>query len=152
MVAAVEQPLVASISAAMENKASGRFLQAALLAIIDKFTDDDKLEPPADSMVTKVKAKLQKESSNGATELRKTVFADLPKEIRDAFFHGTKRRLTFKHGDYKYESEWKGALRAMRERATEVGGDVTIDDLDGKGTALLVRLPVDRSAPRGGVT
>jgi signal transduction histidine kinase len=43
-------------------------------------------------------------------------------------------------------------LRAMRERATEVGGDVTIDDLDGKGTALLVRLPVDRSAPRGGVT
>ena len=98
------------------DKASGRFLQAALLAIIDKFTDGDKLEPPPDSLVSKVKAKLRKESSNGASELKKTAFADLPKEIRDAFFHGTKKRLTFRHGDYKYESEWKGALRAMRER------------------------------------
>src|SRR6185369_5728558 len=33
-----------------------------------------------------------------------------------AFFNGTKRRLTFRHGDYKFERDWKGALRAMRER------------------------------------
>ena len=43
-------------------------------------------------------------------------FADLPQEIRDAFFNGTKRRLTFRHGDYKFERDWRGALRAMRER------------------------------------
>ena len=98
------------------DKASGRFLQAALLAIIDKFTDGDKLEPPADSIVAKVKSKLKGKVDAKANELKKTPFADLPREIRDAFFHGTKRRLTFKHGDYKYESEWKGALRAMRER------------------------------------
>ena len=44
-------------------------------------------------------------------------YNDLPAEIRDAFLNGTgKRRLTFRHGDYKFEREWKGALRAMRER------------------------------------
>ncbi len=46
----------------------------------------------------------------------KIPFADLPAEIRDAFFNGTKRRLTFQQGGYKYESDWKGAIRAMRER------------------------------------
>ncbi len=43
-------------------------------------------------------------------------FEELPKEIRDAFWNGTKKRLTFQQGTYKYESDWKGALRAMRER------------------------------------
>jgi hypothetical protein len=43
----------------------------------------------------------------------KVAFADLPPEIRDAFFNGTKRRLTFQQGGYKYESDWKGAVRAM---------------------------------------
>ena len=43
-------------------------------------------------------------------------FSDLPQEIRDAFFHGTKRRITFRHGDYKFERDWLGAMRAMRER------------------------------------
>ncbi|MBK6723828.1 MAG: excinuclease ABC subunit UvrA [Acidobacteria bacterium] len=52
----------------------------------------------------------------GADDLLKTPFKDLPQEIRDAFFHGTKRKITFRHGDYKFEREWRGALRAMRER------------------------------------
>ena len=46
----------------------------------------------------------------------KVPYNDLPAEIRDVFMNGTKRRLTFRHGDYKFEREWKGALRAMRER------------------------------------
>ncbi|HXG83233.1 MAG TPA: excinuclease ABC subunit UvrA, partial [Pyrinomonadaceae bacterium] len=41
---------------------------------------------------------------------------DLPEEIRDSFWNGTKKRLTFQQGGYKYESDWKGAVRAMRER------------------------------------
>ena len=43
-------------------------------------------------------------------------FADLPSEILDAFWNGTKKRLAFQQGGYKYESDWKGAVRAMRER------------------------------------
>ena len=48
---------------------------------------------------------------------------NLPPEIRDAFWHGTKKRLTFKRGGYVYESEWKGALRAMRERLENPPGE-----------------------------
>lgn len=99
------------------DKTSGKFLQAALTAIIEKFIDGDKLEPPDDSFVSKVKSKLKRSKpSTAGGSLSKTPFADLPQEIRDAFFTGTKRRLTFRQGTYKYESDWKGALRAMRER------------------------------------
>lgn len=99
------------------DKAGATYLRSALAAIIERFTDGDKLEPPEDSVVQKVKAKLKpKKADRNRAALLKTPFADLPLEIRDAFFHGTKRRLTFKQGSYKYESDWKGALRTMRER------------------------------------
>jgi len=60
--------------------------------------------------------KRQKNCKSAAVSLLETPFIDLPKEIRDAFFYGTDRRLTFVQGTYRYESEWKGAIRAMRER------------------------------------
>jgi excinuclease ABC subunit A len=87
-----------------------------LNAIIGKFTDGDKLEPPDDSLLSKVKKKILGKSKGPGEELLKTKFADLPAEIRNAFFHGTKRRLTFRQGTYRYESDWKGALRTMRDR------------------------------------
>mgnify|MGYP001469393764 CR=1 FL=1 len=83
------------------DKAGGKFLQSALTAIIEKFTDEDKKFISSDNLKSQI--------SN-----RK--FEELPQEIKDAFWHGTKKRLTFKQGTYKYESEWKGALRVMRER------------------------------------
>lgn len=98
------------------DKASGNYLQSALNAIIEKFTDGDKLEPPDDSLLSKVKKKILGKSKAPGDELLKTKFADLPVEIRNAFFHGTKRRLTFRQGTYRYESDWKGALRTMRDR------------------------------------
>lgn len=107
------------------DKSGSSFLKSALVAIIEKFTDGDKLEPPKSNVVSKIKAfaapkkrgrKKADEIDTNAASLMKTPFADLPQEIRDAFFNGTKRRLTFRHGDYKFEREWRGALRAMRER------------------------------------
>jgi excinuclease ABC subunit A len=99
------------------DRASGKFLHAALAALIDKFTDGDKLEPPSSSFISSIKAKLKrKKSDSDGAQLLAMPFADLPQEIQDAFFHGTKRRLTFRQGAYKYESDWKGALRAMRDR------------------------------------
>ena len=38
------------------------------------------------------------------------------KRSRTHFLNGTKRRMTFRHGDYKFERDWRGALRAMSER------------------------------------
>ncbi len=99
------------------DKTSGKYLQSALNAIIEKFSDGDKLEPPDDSLISKIKTRLKgKKATSAGDVLLKTPFADLPQEIRSAFFNGTKRRLTFRQGTYRYESDWKGALRAMRER------------------------------------
>ena len=96
------------------------FLRSALVAIIEKFTVGDPLEPP-----TKVEKPRQIEiekveghdlwQGRGRCSLN-VPFNDLPQEIRDAFLNGTKRRITFRHGDYKFERDWQGALRAMRER------------------------------------
>ena len=89
------------------DKSGGKFLSSALKAIIEKFTDGDKLVSPDEEK------KGQKTKDKGLFDLP---FENLPKEIRDAFWNGTKKRLTFQQGSYKYEGDWKGALRAMRER------------------------------------
>jgi excinuclease ABC subunit A len=99
---------------AESDKSGGKFLQSALTAIIEKFTGEDKLGEPEDKG-KKQKAK-GKNKSTETLSLLETSFADLSQEIRDAFWNGTKKRLTFQQGGYKYESDWKGALRAMRER------------------------------------
>ncbi len=101
------------------DKAGAGFLRSALVAIIEKFTDGDKLEPPTGKEKER-KGRRKKAKDGGsletAKEMLEVAFADLPQEIRGAFFHGTKRRITFRHGDYKFERDWRGALRAMRER------------------------------------
>ena len=116
------------------DKASGNYLQSALNAIIEKFTDSDKLGQPEDALSEPgavatgdfstaetprrrgKKAETRAVASVSMTTLVKTAFRALPAFIRDSFFHGTKRRLTFRQGSYKYESDWKGALRTMRDR------------------------------------
>lgn len=96
------------------DKAGAKFLQSAIVAIIEKFSGEDKsLAPDDDVKSKKAKGKTLKSETK---DLLSTAFADLPDEIRDAFWNGTKKRLTFKQGTYKYESDWKGALRAVRER------------------------------------
>ena len=104
------------------DKTGASFLKSALVAIIEKFTDGDPLEPPKNvtaetrsRRVKKKKAGVAVESA-AADELLAMPFQELPQEIRDAFFNGTKRRMTFRHGDYKFERDWMGAMRAMRER------------------------------------
>ncbi len=98
------------------DKSGSRYLKTALIAIIEKFTGEDKLGEP-ESFTKKIKSKLKgKKKNSEADNLMETSFAKLPEEITDAFWNGTKRRLTFREGSYRYEAEWKGALRAMRER------------------------------------
>jgi excinuclease ABC subunit A len=104
------------------DKAGATFLRGALVAIIEKFTEGDPLEPPKNATAEKPSRKGKRKKAGAAVEsaaadeLLATPFQDLPHEIRDAFFHGTKRRMTFRHGDYKFERDWRGAMCAMRER------------------------------------
>ncbi|MEJ7624854.1 MAG: excinuclease ABC subunit UvrA [Pyrinomonadaceae bacterium] len=101
------------------DKSGAQFLKSALIAIIEKFTIGDPLEPPSANAKPR-KSKLRKIKDalfgTGDNAYLKVKFKDLPQEIRDAFFNGTKKRITFKHGDYKFERNWDGAMRAMRER------------------------------------
>jgi excinuclease ABC subunit A len=99
------------------DKGGGKFLLMVLTAIIEKFTGEDESLEPEDSFIKKIKSRIKKRTvRNEVPAFLETNFADLPQEIQDAFWNGTKRRLTFRHGSYKYESDWKGALRAVRER------------------------------------
>ncbi|HMU35025.1 MAG TPA: excinuclease ABC subunit UvrA [Pyrinomonadaceae bacterium] len=92
------------------DKAGANFLRAALLAVIEKFTTGDPVAPAA-------KKRSSKKAANG--DLSKLNYNDLPAEIRDAFMNGTRRRLTFRYGDHKFEREWRGAIRIVRERIDE---------------------------------
>jgi excinuclease ABC subunit A len=99
------------------DKSSARFLQSAMTAIIEKFSGEDKLTSPDEEENQGKSKKSKGKSQKGQTkDLLDTAFIDLPEEIREAFWNGTKKRLTFRQGTYKYESDWKGAMRAMRER------------------------------------
>jgi excinuclease ABC subunit A len=101
------------------DKAGATFLHSALLAIIEKFTVGDPLEPPTGKEKARKSKRRRSKDDTGTEDVNSLLdvnFADLPNEIRDAFFNGTKRRLTFRHGDYKFERDWLGAMRAMRER------------------------------------
>lgn len=102
------------------DKAGGKFLQSALTAIIERYEEDngegEKGRKGERETKTKVQSPKSKIQSPKTENLQNRKFEDLPDEIKDAFWNGTKKRLTFKQGTYKYESDWKGALRAMRER------------------------------------
>lgn len=103
------------------DKQGAKFLSSALKAIIERYIEDaetrgrgDAEKKPKSSAPKSEKetAKTKKETKN----LFDTNFIDLPQEIQDAFFYGTNKRLAFTQGGYKYESDWKGAIRTMHER------------------------------------
>ncbi len=104
------------------DNAGSKFLHGALLAIIDKFTGGDRLEPPKDLNAAARKRGVKKKTENSPVgsvtpeKLLLTPFYELPEEIKEIFFNGTKKRLTFVHGTYKSERTWPGAVKAMRER------------------------------------
>lgn len=101
------------------DKSGSTFLKSALIAIIERFVGGEKLDIASGTeKAGRSKRRRSKDSAGGDDydALLATPFNDLPQEIQDAFFNGTKKRLTFRHGDYKFERDWRGAMRAMRER------------------------------------
>ncbi|HEX8455874.1 MAG TPA: excinuclease ABC subunit UvrA [Pyrinomonadaceae bacterium] len=46
-------------------------------------------------------------------------FSALPKNVREAFFHGLEGQITFRQGLYTYQSDWRGAVRHLRERMND---------------------------------
>ena len=50
-------------------------------------------------------------------------FAELGKEVREAFLHGLNGQIQFRQGAYSYKGPWKGALNWLRERLNEAPSD-----------------------------
>jgi excinuclease ABC subunit A len=75
------------VALAAADKQGAAYLKAALIAVAEHFKAD--LQVP---------------------------FAELPRQVREAFFHGVEGQITFRQGLYKYESDWKGAVRHLSER------------------------------------
>ena len=89
------------------DRMGGKFLLSALTALIEKYAAAGGFDKSA-------KSKGDLEIS--AKQLFQTPFADLPEDLKKAFWSGIRQKLTFRQGTYKYEGEWKGALRAMKDR------------------------------------
>src|SRR5690606_20850265 len=115
------------------DRSGAAFLKSALMAIIERYVDGDKLEPPKSNGSVRKRGKRKKNDpppeKAAQRALVETPFVELPDEIRNAFLLGTKKRLTFRQGDYKYESDWKGALRAMKERLEDPPSEKTREAL-----------------------
>ncbi len=72
------------------DKQGSAYLKSALLAVVEHF---------------------------GATPA--VPFSALPRQVRDAFFFGVNGQITFRHGQYTYQGDWKGAVRHLRERMND---------------------------------
>ena len=57
-------------------------------------------------------------------------FSALPKPARDAFFHGVEGQITFRQGQYAYQSDWKGAIRHLRERMNDAPSEKVREALE----------------------
>ncbi|HJR07913.1 MAG TPA: excinuclease ABC subunit UvrA [Pyrinomonadaceae bacterium] len=57
-------------------------------------------------------------------------FSALPKAARDAFFHGLEGQITFRQGLYTYQSDWKGAIRHLRERMNDAPSEKVREALE----------------------
>ncbi|MGI9056111.1 MAG: excinuclease ABC subunit UvrA [Pyrinomonadaceae bacterium] len=108
------------------DKSGGKFLMSTLTAIIERYLEDGGLSLNGKKKSKEISPDSNKKSKGQRTKdkgLFELPFSELPLEIREAFWHGTKKRLTFKSAGYVYESDWKGALRAMRERLENPPGE-----------------------------
>ncbi|MGH9949396.1 MAG: excinuclease ABC subunit UvrA, partial [Pyrinomonadaceae bacterium] len=82
------------------DRSGASFLNSALLAIIERYVDGDKLEPAVEGARSRKKGKRKKAETRAAASLpqhlHETPFTELPDEIKNAFLYGTKKRLTFR--------------------------------------------------------
>ncbi|MBS1812784.1 MAG: excinuclease ABC subunit UvrA [Acidobacteria bacterium] len=53
-----------------------------------------------------------------------TPFEKLPKKVRDGYFFGLSDTLTFHHGSYKYQSQWKGVKQWLQDQLDRASAEI----------------------------
>ena len=102
-------------------KRAVRILSAALRRDHREIHGDDKLgsdlnEKPRRGKLKRLKENCLETMAVSDAEDCSDPSAELPQEIRDAFFNGTKRRLTFRQAIISSKAIGRVLLRAMRDR------------------------------------
>ncbi len=86
---------------------------------VDKLAFLDGVDKMASTMlrtaIDGIVRKYNKKKKTDAASLS-APFKDLPADIRDGFFNGVSGKIPMKWGESYYDSEWKGAVRFLRER------------------------------------
>lgn len=95
----------------VDKKGAG-FLKSALNAVIERYVEEQIKKGKSRELT----ATESKKADKMIKDLKAKKFKNLPDEIRDNFFKGTRKRLTFRQGTFVYEDTWKGAIKTMTER------------------------------------
>jgi excinuclease ABC subunit A len=81
----------------------------------------DEQDPfPLDTNISNYLRDVMKSLGRQAGVSSEKPFADLPAKVQDAFFYGSKERLSLRYGAYEYKTEWKGAVPYLMTRADEM--------------------------------
>jgi excinuclease ABC subunit A len=75
---------------------------------------------PLDSSIGNYLRDVMKSMARQAGIAPERPFADLPQKVQDAFFYGSKERLSLRYGAYEYKTDWKGAVPYLMARAEDM--------------------------------
>src|SRR5262245_11402951 len=81
----------------------------------------DEQDPfPIDSNISNYLRDVMKSLARQSAVSSDRPFADLPQKVQDAFFYGSKERLSLRYGAYEYKTDWKGAVPYLMARAEDM--------------------------------
>jgi excinuclease ABC subunit A len=86
---------------------------------------------PLDQSISNYLRDVMKSLARQANVSTERPFADLPPKVQDAFFHGSKERLSLRYGAYEYKTEWKGAVPYLMARAEDLKSEAAVSAFEG---------------------
>src|SRR5712692_9292793 len=86
---------------------------------------------PVDSNISNYLRDVMKSLAKGAGISPDRTFAELPPRVQDAFFYGSKERLSLRYGAYEYKTDWKGAVSYLMARAEDMKSESGIAAFEG---------------------
>jgi excinuclease ABC subunit A len=86
---------------------------------------------PVDANISNYLRDVMKSLAKGAGLSPDRSFAELPPKTQDAFFYGSKERLSLRYGAYEYKTDWKGAVPYLMARAEDMKSESGIAAFEG---------------------
>ena len=81
---------------------------------------------PADGSISNYLRDVMKALAGASGSLPDVPFAGLPQKAQDAFFFGSKEKLTLRYGAYEYKTDWKGAVSYLNKRAEDLRSEASV--------------------------